>query len=85
MAEVAGSGEADSSEFPEAEKFLIIGLLSHAADLAELRTKGSVSYLYAEIEAAAKVGGLRKIKELRHQDVTGYSVSDIAPNDLEGT
>ena len=39
----------------------LIGLMSTAADISELMTPNSGTYLYSEIEAAAKNGGFRNI------------------------
>lgn len=66
---------------PMASLFLI-GLMSTAADLAEVVTRGSAAYLYSEVEAAAKNGGLRSVVKAQEQGGNKYSVSDIAPDDL---
>lgn len=63
----------------------LIGVISTCADLMELKHPGvATQYIYTEIEAAMKLGGLRSIRD--HQIKNGsshYSVANIAPDDLE--
>ena len=61
----------------------LLGVISTAADLVEISIPGSTPALYADVEAAAKLGGLRSIKKM--QDEAGsmkYSVSNIDENDI---
>ncbi len=63
-------------------KVFLLGVISTVVDLVEIENPGSAPFIYADVEAAAKAGGLRSIKEM--QDVTGsmhYSVSNIASDD----
>ena len=63
-------------------KVFLLGVISTAVDLVEIENPGSAAFIYADVEAAAKAGGLRSIKEM--QDDTGsmhYSVSNIASDD----
>lgn len=55
------------------------GIISTAADLAELSSPGAKHYIFTDIEAGTKLGGLRAIHELG----VGYSVSNIKPDDME--
>ena len=60
----------------------LLGVISTAVDLAQIELPGSAPLIYAEVEAAAKSGGLRSIKKM--QNITGsthYSVSNIDPDD----
>ena len=65
-------------------KLFLTGVMSTAIDLVEIEQPGSATALYAEIEAAAKIGGLRAIVDFQntHSERT-YSVSQIADNDME--
>ena len=69
-------------DFIPAASLFIIGLMSTAADLSELVIPGSGAYFYAEIEAAAKNGGLRSIKKTQAKGGNSYSISNIAPDDV---
>jgi hypothetical protein len=63
-------------------KIFLLGIISTAADLVEMNLPGSAPFIYADVEAAAKLGGLRAIKNM--QSVNGlmnYSVSNIDEND----
>lgn len=65
-----------------AVKVFLLGVISTAVDLLEIENPGSAPLIYADVEAAAKAGGLRSIKKM--QDVTGsvhYSVSNIDADD----
>lgn len=63
-------------------KIFLLGVISTAVDLVNIENPGSAPFIYADVEAAAKAGGLRSIKEM--QDVTRsmhYSVSNISSDD----
>lgn len=63
----------------------LITIISTTADLMELEYPGVVtSYIYTEIEAAMKIGGLRAVRDfqIKHGSIN-YSVSDIGENDME--
>ncbi len=65
-------------------KTFLLGVVSTSIDLIEQGSPGSAPFLYADIEAAAKIGGLHAIKKA--QAATGsrhYSVSNIEPDDME--
>jgi len=64
-------------------KVFLLGVVSTAADLVELEQPGSAPFIYADVEAAAKAGGLRSIKKLEKEAGSiNYSVSDIDPDDM---
>lgn len=65
-------------------KTFLIGVITTAIDLTELRVPGSTHFLYADIEAAAKAGGLRAIKKVQSSHGNHYSISNIAANDMTG-
>ncbi len=74
--------QSDEVDFTKVVKVFLLGVISTAIDLAELDLPGSALLIYADIEAAAKEGGLRKIKKM--QDETGslhYSVSNVDEDD----
>jgi hypothetical protein len=61
----------------------LLGVVSITVDLVELDFPGSAPLIFAEVEAAAKSGGLRAIKAM--QSTNGhsyYSVSGIEPDDM---
>ena len=65
-------------------KTFLLGVVSTSIDLIELSSPGSAPLLYADVEAAAKMGGLRAIKEAQKQmGSPHYSVSNIEPDDME--
>lgn len=76
------SGKTQEADFVSSVKILMIGLMTTAADLAELNTKGGAVHFYAEIEAAAKQGGLHTIQAVQKQGGREYSISGIDPNDV---
>jgi hypothetical protein len=63
-------------------KTFLLGVISTAVDLAEINLPGSTPFIYADVEAAAKLGGLSAIRNM--QSANGhiqYSVSNIDPDD----
>lgn len=63
-------------------KVFLLGVVSTAVDLVEIEHPGIAPAIYAEVEAAAKVGGLRSIKQIQSQNGSmPYSVSQIDEND----
>lgn len=79
MNRLAQSTLGANTEYLDLTKMFIVGILSIAADLAEVQAKGASSWLYTEIEAAARQGGLRGIMKAGGEM---YSLTDIAPDDL---
>jgi hypothetical protein len=78
------NGATQEADFIRVASVFLIGLMSTAADMSEIAVPGSSAYFYAEIEAAAKNGGLRWIKKVQEQGGNSYSISNIANNDLAG-
>ena len=65
-------------------KTFLLGVVSTSIDLIEISSPGSAPFLYADIEAAAKLGGLRAIKQAQKEAGSlHYSVSNIEPDDME--
>lgn len=61
----------------------LLGVVSTAVDLVELSLPGSAPFIYADVEAAAKLGGLRAIKNMQSANgAIKYSVSNIDPDDM---
>jgi hypothetical protein len=61
----------------------LLGVVSSAVDLVELNLPGSAPFIYADVEAAAKLGGLRSIKNMQSANgAVKYSVSNIDPDDM---
>ncbi len=71
-------------ELLELVRIFLTGMMSTAVDLVEMHAPGSAPTLYAEIEAAAKTGGLSAIVDFQttYSERT-YSVSNIADDDME--
>jgi hypothetical protein len=82
MQSLISSGATQQDDFVSMAKIFLLGLISTAADLAEAATLGASTYLYAEIEAAVKQGGLRAVRDIQIKNGSaGYSVSNIDPGD----
>ena len=62
-------------------KTFLVGVMTTAIDLTQLKEPGSAPFLYADIEAAAKLGGLRAIRDVQSTE-RHYSVSNIDSNDM---
>jgi len=74
---------AHSHNFLSVVKVFLLGVISTAVDLTEVNMPGSTPILYADIEAAAKLGGLRAISKWSSDyGSTNYSVSNIAEDDM---
>lgn len=71
-------------DFLSIVKLFLLGVISTSVDLVEVTSPGATPLLYADIEAAAKLGGLRAIKKIQSEmGSMTYSVSNIAPDDIE--
>lgn len=82
LKKLIGNDSKNNHDFLSIVKVFLLGVVSTAVDLVETEHPGSAPFIYADVEAAAKAGGLRSIKKM--QDVTGsmhYSVSNIDPDD----
>lgn len=66
-------------------KTFLLGVISTSIDLVEVQQPGLSTALYAEVEAIAKMGGLRAIADFQNKySERSYSVSQIADDDMEG-
>lgn len=64
-------------------KTFLLGILSTAVDLVEVTRPGSSTILYADLEAAMKMGGLREIAKVSSSHgAAHYSVSNIDEDDM---
>jgi len=79
MSKLSESNSKESSGYLEMTKMFLIGIMSTAADLAEVRSQGASHWLYAEMEASARHRGLEGIAKAGRPL---YSLSDIAENDF---
>ena len=68
-------------DFSSVVNTFLLGVISTAVDLVEVKAPGSSHLMYADIEAAAKLGGLRAIKDWQAAHGMTYSVSGIDPED----
>jgi hypothetical protein len=60
------------------------GVISTSIDFAELQTPGIAPVLYSEIEACAKLGGIRAVEMMQYERRTpAYVASEILPHDIE--
>ena len=74
---------AKKHNFLSIVKTFLNGIMSTTADLVNHPFPGSAQILYADIEAAAKMGGLRAIKKQQlEQGAIDYSVSNIKSDDM---
>lgn len=80
MSLLADTSVTQSPHFLDMAKVFLIGIMSTAADIAETTSEGAAPWLYAEIEAAAKQGGIENIRNTTATK-NQYSISGIAPND----
>ncbi len=70
--------------FLDIAKTFLLGVISTSVDLVEIHLPGSASLMYADIEAAAKLGGLSAISKWSDDHGSRhYSVSNIADDDIE--
>ncbi len=71
------------SDFMSIVTLFLVGVISTAVDLVELSSPGSAPFIYADIEAAAKHGGITAIRKMQLENGSiNYSVSNIAPDDI---
>jgi hypothetical protein len=75
------SDATQKEDFLSAINLFLIGVISTAADMAEVISPGASSHVYTEIEAASKEGGLRAVRDAQAKG-RNYSVSNIGPNDF---
>lgn len=74
---------ANESDLLTTVKCFLLGILSTCVDSMEIIAPGSAPFIYADIEAAAKLGGLNAIKNVQSANgLLGYSVSNIEPDDM---
>ena len=72
-------------EFLGIIKTFLLGVISTAIDLVEVNLPGSTPLLYADLEAAMKMGGLREIVNVSSNHGTvNYSVSNLDEHDMAG-
>ncbi len=73
---------SDQSELVPHINLFLLSVISTAADLVEVAIPGGGAYLYAEIEAGAKMGGISSIAKAMQDRSPHYSVSSMDENDL---
>lgn len=76
------NGDDQADLLPHISLFLLT-IISTAADLVEAAVPGGSAYLYAEVEAGVKKGGLRSIAKAMKEKAPEYSVSGIDEDDVE--
>ena len=69
-------------ELVPAIKLFLLTVVSTAADLVEVAIPGGGAYLYAEIEAGAKIGGIGVIAKGVQDSSPHYSVSGLDEDDV---
>ena len=83
ISELVNLEDNDHSQLVPTINIFLLGIISTAADLVEVALPGSSAYLYAEIEAGAKNGGIRSIAKLVKDKAPHYSVSGLDEDDME--
>lgn len=78
---VSPDGRNQEDLLPQINLFLL-SIMSTAADLVELPIPGGGAFLYAEIEAGAKMGGIKSIAGAMQKGSPHYSISNIDPKDV---
>ena len=73
---------SNKKSIKEIQQLFLLSVISTAADLVELVIPGGSAYLYAEVEAGAKIGGIRAIAKAMQKGSPHYSVSGMDENDL---
>jgi len=61
-------------------KLFLLGVISTSVDLVSINVPEGVPYIYAEIEAIAKAGGLRNIKEFQSKHGLNIMKSALHPS-----
>ena len=80
--DITESDPSQKDNFLPVVKTFIAGIISTTVDLAELTVPGSAAVLLSDIEAVAKEGGIRAIKDkIQSSGSNNYSVSNIDEND----
>lgn len=74
--------EKNKIELLEHINLFLLSVMSTAADLVELSIPGGGALLYTEIEAGAKMRGIKSIAEAMQKNSPHYSVSNIDPKDV---
>ena len=81
MSALSESGATGSTDFLSSIKVFLLGIISTAAGISETITEGGATWIYSEIETAAKQGNLEFIQD-KTTSKNQYSISDIAPDDF---
>ncbi len=83
LKKLVDSDVTDQSNFLSIINTFFFVFISTAVDLVEISAPGSAPFIYADVEAAAKLGGLRAIKNMQSaKGLIQYSVSNIEPDDM---
>lgn len=83
LKKLVDSDMARKHDFLSIINIFLLGVISTAVDLVEINLPGSAPFIYADVEAAAKLGGLRAIKNMQSANgAIQYSVSNIEPDDM---
>jgi hypothetical protein len=81
MSRLAESAVTRNADFLGMTQIFLISIMSTAAEIAETVSEGSATWLYAEIETAAKHGGIDAIRKATTSK-NQYSIADMAPDDF---
>ena len=82
MRDLVSMDAMDPSELVPQISLFLLSVISNAAELVELAIPGCGAYLYAEIEAGAKIGGVGEIAKAIQDGSPHYSVSGMDEDDL---
>lgn len=83
IGDIISNGDTGNENYIDTTCKFLHGVISTAADLVELSHPGSRLVIYADMEAGAKLGGLRAIHQAKEENGSAqYSVSNIGPDDM---
>jgi hypothetical protein len=81
MGRLAESGVTKNADFLEMTQLFLINIMSTATEIAETVSEGGATWLYAEIETAAKHGGIDTIRKTTTSK-NQYSIAEMDPDDF---
>ncbi|BCA93719.1 hypothetical protein TUM19329_00800 [Legionella antarctica] len=81
MSRLSESGVTRNADFLATTQLFLISIISTVAEIAETVSEGGATWVYAEIETAAKHGGIDTIRKTTTSK-NQYSIADMAPDDF---
>lgn len=82
LKDLVDNDSENETDYHQVVTLFLQGVISTAIDLAEVHTPGVSPMIYGDIEASAKLGGLRSIVKMQSEKGSiSYSVSEIGADD----